>query len=121
MSCLSVHQNIREFLSAMVSKHPVLKVQTYEQSELGNLKEKAIPIAAAANELETPIYRSALSPTALVKSFPGITTIQEVFENSVKHFGHLPYLGTRFPAMHKGQIGWSGYQFKTYNQVIHIN
>jgi long-chain acyl-CoA synthetase len=99
--------------------HPVLQVKYLDEEDIKKFKEKAIPVVPAQNEQETPIFRSAGSPNEIVKDFPNMKTVQEIFENSVKNFGNNPFLGTRYPSLVKGQLVWSDYQYKTYKQVDH--
>ena len=98
--------------------HELLKIPCYSEQDLAKFKEKAIPVQPAASEQETAVYRSVLSPNELLKDFPEIKTIYDLFNFSVKHYGQNQMLGTRYPSLQgDGTLSYSAYQFKTYNQV----
>ena len=96
--------------------HPILNVPTFDHAEMKAQKVKAVPVSKPTAD-ETAIFRNSLSPNEIVKDFPGITTVQELIQNSVTKFGDLPFLGTRYKTLVKGQPVWSDYQYKTYSQV----
>ncbi|KAJ3332592.1 hypothetical protein HDU91_003077 [Kappamyces sp. JEL0680] len=102
----------------MPTKNAILGIETFDQAELDAIKYRAIKVAESTNPLETGIYRSALAPKELLKDFPTIKTVYDMFNNSVKHHGDRQCLGTRYPSYDaKGGIQWSDYQWKTYKQV----
>jgi hypothetical protein len=99
--------------------HELLKIPYYTEEDMKLFKEKAIPIQEAASEQETAVYRSVLSPNELVKDFPDIKTIYDLFNFSVKNYGQNKMLGTRYPSRQSdGTVSYSGYLFKTYNEVL---
>jgi long-chain acyl-CoA synthetase len=98
--------------------HPLLKVPYYTEEDIAVFKEKAIPVQPSTSEQETAVYRSILSPNELVKDFPEIKTIYDLFNFSVKNYPKNQMLGTRYPSREAdGTVSYSKYQFKTYQEV----
>jgi hypothetical protein len=100
------------------STHPTLCVPIWsEEQQKSFLKNQSVPITTPANLSETAIYRSPVSPHELLKGFPQIDTVQEMFANTVKHFGNRPFMGFRQPVAKDGKIAWGDYIFKSYKEV----
>ena len=98
--------------------HPLLKIPYYTEEDLALFKEKAIPVQQASSDQETAVYRSILSPNELVKDFPEIKTIYDLFNFSVKNYAKNKMLGTRYPLRGADGISYTSYQFKTYEEVL---
>ncbi|MEY5045838.1 MAG: hypothetical protein RL713_1063, partial [Bacteroidota bacterium] len=101
----------------MPKVHPTLGVPVFDDDEMKKFKFKAVPIGSAQSEMETPIYRCAALPHEIVKDFPKLKTIQDIFENSAHVHKDRPFLGTRYPSIHNGNVCWSDYQYKTFGQA----
>ncbi|KAJ3150788.1 Long chain acyl-CoA synthetase 7 peroxisomal [Geranomyces michiganensis] len=97
-----------------------LNVRRYTADELKKYKVQAVELPGTRkDDTETGIYRNATSPEELVRDYPHIKTLYDLFENALKHNPKARCLGRREVVGRdkSGALIWTDYVWQDYKTV----